>query len=45
MPYKKRRNTDEESPKKVLTTNRELDEQGEETDEEDEILQRFWLYM
>jgi hypothetical protein len=38
VPYKKRRNTDEESPKNVLATNRELDEHSEETDEEDEIL-------
>ena len=41
MPYKKRSNTDEESTKKVLATNRELDERSEETDEEDEILQRW----
>ena len=44
MPYKKRRNTDEESTKNVLPAHRELDEH-EKTDEEDEILQRWWLDM
>jgi len=41
VPYRKRRDTDEGSTKKVLATNRELDEHSEETDEEDEILQRW----
>jgi hypothetical protein len=36
------RNTDEESTTNVLLTHRELDEH-EKTDEEDKILQRWWL--
>ena len=45
MPYRKRRNTDEESAKNVLADDRELDEHSEKTDEKDEILQRWWLHM
>ena len=33
-------NTVEESTKKILAANRVLDEHNEQTDEEDEILQR-----
>ena len=43
--YRKRRNTDEESTKKSLAANWELDVHSEKTDEEDEILRRWWLYM
>jgi len=45
MPHKKRRNTDVESTKKVLPADRELDERSEKIDEEDEILQKWWLHM
>ena len=37
-------NTDEGSTKNVLSAHSELDEH-EKTDEEDEILQRWWLHM
>jgi hypothetical protein len=40
MPYRKRRNTDDESTKKLLAADKELDEHSEKTDEEYEILQR-----
>ena len=39
MPYRKRRNSGEETTKKFLAADRELDEHSEKTDEEDEILQ------
>jgi hypothetical protein len=45
MPYRKRRNTDEEGTKKLLDADRELDEHSEKTDEEDEIIQKGWLHM
>ena len=45
MPYRKRRNTDDESTKKLLAADKELDEHSEKTDEEYEILQRWWLHM
>jgi hypothetical protein len=45
MPYRKRRNTHEESTKKLLAANRELGVHSEKTDVEDAILQRWWLHM
>jgi L-rhamnose mutarotase len=45
MTYRKRRNTDEESTMNVLAADRDPDEHGGNTDEEDEILQRWWLHI
>jgi hypothetical protein len=45
MLYRKERNIDEESTKKVLAAKREPDECSEKTDKEDEIFQRLWLHM
>jgi len=45
MSFRKRRNTDEESTKKLLAANREVDEHSEKTDEEDDVLERWWLHM
>jgi len=45
MPYRKRKNPDDEGTKKLLAADRKLDELNEKTDEDDDILQRWWLHM